>query len=126
MEDKKMKVLSTLVRRCLPLDAFDQAVAFHEDLFGQPARTRFDYPEYGLKLAAVASILFIAGSEESLAPFTATHMTFLVDDIAAYADHLPTVGARVIEPVKVVPTGWNMLVSHPDGTLVEYVEHRRG
>ena len=104
-----MKVLNILVRRCLPLEALDDAVAFHERLIGQPARLRFDYPEYDLK---------------SLAPFTATHATFMVDDISAFETHLPTVGASIVETAKSVPTGWNMLARHPDGTLVEYVQHR--
>jgi predicted enzyme related to lactoylglutathione lyase len=119
-----MKILNILVRRCLPLDRFDEAIAFHEALIGQKARLTFDYPEYGLKLAQVASILFIGGTSESLAPFIATHATFLVDDIEGYAQQLPTLGADVLEAPKSVPTGWNMLVRHPDGTLVEYVEHR--
>ncbi|MFH7095366.1 VOC family protein, partial [Klebsiella pneumoniae] len=32
-------------------------------------------------------------------------------------------GATIINPVKAVPTGWNMLVRHPDGMIAEYVEH---
>lgn len=119
-----MHVLNILTRRTLPLDDLDAAVAFHEALIGQPARLRFDYPELQLKLAQVASILFIAGTEQSLRPFTATHMTFMVDDIRAFEAHLPTVGGAIVEPTKDVPTGWNMLVRHPDGTLVEYVQHR--
>jgi hypothetical protein len=119
-----MKVLNILVRRYLPLDLFDAAVSFHEQLIGQNARLRFDYPTYQLKLAQVASILFIAGTEESLAPFTGTHASFMVDDIQAFADHLPTVGAEILRPLKVVPTGWNMLARHPDGSVIEYVEHR--
>jgi predicted enzyme related to lactoylglutathione lyase len=119
-----MRILNILVRRCLPLDRFDETIAFHETLIGQKARLAFDYPEYGLKLSQVASILFIGGTPESLAPFTATHATFLVDDIENYARHLPTLGAEVLEAPKPVPTGWNMLVRHPDGMLVEYVEHR--
>lgn len=119
-----MKVLNILVRRCLALERFDEAVAFHEALIGQKARLRFDYAEYDLRLAQVASILFIAGTPESLKPFTATDMTFLVDDIDSYARYLPTIDAEVLEQPKTVPTGWNMLVRHPDGSLVEYVEHR--
>jgi len=122
--DVTMKVLNILVRRCLPLDRFDAAVRFNETLIGQPARLRFDYPERSLKLAQVASLLLIAGTEESLAPFVATAATFLVDDIAAFASALPEMGAEIIAPPKPVPTGWNMLVRHPDGMLVEYVEHR--
>ena len=118
-----MKILNILVRRCIPIVDFESAVVFHEKLIKQKARLRFDYPEYGLKLAQVASILFIGGSDESLAAFIATHATFLVDDIFAYEAHLPTIGASILETPKKVPTGWNMLVKHPDGTLIEYVEH---
>lgn len=119
-----MKILNILARRYLPLDELDEAVAFYEALIGETARLRFDYPEYELRLAQVASILFIAGTNESLKPFAATHLTFLVDDIESYAEYLPTIGANVVEAPKVVPTGQNMLVRHPDNTLVEYVEHR--
>lgn len=119
-----MKVLNILARRYLPLHALDDAVAFYEALIGQRARLRFDYPEYDLRLAQVASILFIAGTEQSLQPFTATQLTFLVDDIDAFAAHLRSVGATILEAPKLVPTGRNMLVLHPDQTRVEYVEHR--
>ena len=119
-----MKILNILVRRYLPLDLFDDAVTFHETLIGQKARLRFEYREHDLRLAQVASLLFIAGTKESLSPFVDTHATFLVDDIQGFAGHLPTVGAEVIKPPKAVPTGWNMLVRHPDGMRVEYVEHR--
>jgi predicted enzyme related to lactoylglutathione lyase len=118
-----VKVLNILVRRYLPLDRFEAAVAFHEALIGQKARLRFDYRDYNLRLAQVASILFVAGSEQSLSPFVETQATFMVDDIQGFAAHLPTVGAEVLKPPKPVPTGWNMLVRHPDGMRVEYVEH---
>ncbi|MCK1712755.1 MULTISPECIES: VOC family protein [unclassified Bradyrhizobium] len=118
-----MKILNILTRRCLPLEELDAAVTFYETLIGQKARLRFDHPEYDLRLAQVASILLIAGTEQSLRRFTATHMTFMVEDIEGFAAHLPTVGATILEAPKPVPTGRNMLVRHPDQTLVEYVEH---
>jgi hypothetical protein len=46
-----VKVLNILVRRYLPLERFDAAVAFHETLIGQKARLRFDYREHDLRLA---------------------------------------------------------------------------
>lgn len=119
-----MQVLNILVRRYLAIDELDVAVSFYETLIGQKARLRFDYPEYDLRLAQVASILFVAGTEASLGPFVETQATFMVDDIQAFAKHLPTVGVEILRPVKAVPTGWNMLVRHPDGMRVEYVEHR--
>lgn len=118
-----MKVLNILTRRYRPLEQLDAAVAFYEALIGQPARLRFDYPRYDLRLVQVASILFIAGTEQSLKRFTATHMTFMVEDIEAFVAYLPTVGATVVETPKTVPTGRNMLIRRTDQTLVEYVEH---
>lgn len=119
-----MKISRILARRYLPLTDFDEAVTFHEDLLGQKASSRFEYDEYGLKIAAVSSILFVGGTAQSLKPFEGTHMTFLIDDIEAYARYLPRIGATITEAVKPVPTGWNMTVRHPDGTLVEYVQHK--
>lgn len=119
-----MKILSILTRRYLPLADFDDAVTFFEELTGHKAPKRFEYKEYGLKIAAVSSILFIGGKPENLKPFKNTHMTFLVDDIGSFARYLPTVGATITEAVKPVPTGWNMTVGHPDGTIAEYVQHR--
>ena len=119
-----MKILNILVRRYLALEDMDAAVTFYESLVGQRARLRFDYPERQLKLAQVASILLIAGTPESLEPFTDTHMTFLVDDLGAYEQHLPDLGVEIIRAPQDVPTGRNMLVRHPDGSVVEYVEHR--
>jgi hypothetical protein len=51
-------------------------------------------------------------------------MTFLVDDLGAYEQHLPDVGAEIIRASQEVPTDRNLLVRHPDGSVVEYVEHR--
>jgi predicted enzyme related to lactoylglutathione lyase len=119
-----MRVLNILTRSCLPLETFDAAVTFYENLIGQRARLRFEYPAHGLRLAQVANLLLIGGNTESLVAFTATNATYLVDDIQAYALYLPTLGVEVLRSVQAVPSGWNMLVRHPDGTIVEYVQHR--
>lgn len=118
-----MHVRNVLVRVLLPDDRLDAAVAAYETLFGQPARRRFDYPETGLRLAQVGQVLLIAGPAAALDRFRATAMTFLVTGIDDYARWLPTIGATVVEPPKRVPSGRNMLVRHPEATLVEYVEH---
>lgn len=117
-----MQVKRILARRYLPLEVFDAAVDFHEELLGETAPQRFSYG--GLRIAALSSILFVGGTEERLSPMRDVHLTFLVDDIQGFAADLPTRGAKIVEDVKAVPTGWNMLVRHPDGTLVEYVEHQ--
>jgi predicted enzyme related to lactoylglutathione lyase len=118
-----MEIRNILVRRCIPIDRFEAAVTFHEALVGEPARLRFDHPTVGLRLTQVASILFIGGPPDRLKMVAETAATFLVDDLDAYCDYLPTVGADVIRRPQVVPTGRNMLVRHPDGMQVEYVQH---
>lgn len=116
-----MKVLNILIRRCVLIARFEETVSFYENLIAQKARLRFDYPEYDLKLAQVGSVLLIGGTEQS-GSFRATEAT-AVNDITAREKHLPSTGAAIINPVKAVPTGWNMLVRHPDGMIAEYVEH---
>ena len=64
-------------------------------------------------------------SEEKLHSFKSTRATFLVDSIDDFRNWLLNVGAVILEEPKKVPTGRNMRVLHPDGTIVEYVEHSR-
>lgn len=54
-----------------------------------------------------------------------TQITFLVDSIDDFRNWLLGAGAVVLEEPKKVPTGRNMRVRHPDGTIIEYVEHIR-
>jgi predicted enzyme related to lactoylglutathione lyase len=117
------KILNVLVRRYLPKAELEGALKFYEAVLGQPPRLRFHYDRYDLDLAQIGSLLFVAGDEANLAPFTATSATFMVEDLDGWHTELPRLGARILEPPKTVPTGRNMRVRHPDGMVVEYVEH---
>ena len=119
-----MKILATLVRLYLPLDQFDDAVRFYVSLLGEEPQLRFTYQLYGLELVQVGTMLLIGGSSESIEPFARTKATFLVECLDEFATGLPTMGAEILEGIREVPTGRNMLVRHPDGAIVEYVEHR--
>lgn len=119
-----MRVLASLHRVFVPSQQAQATVEFYQALLGQPAARRFTYAAAGLELAMVGPMLIIAGPEEALEPFRATAVTYLVDDLAAFARCLPQLGAQVLEPPKEVPTGWNLRARHPDGLLVEYVQHR--
>ncbi|GAK58937.1 hypothetical protein U27_05912 [Candidatus Vecturithrix granuli] len=85
---------------------------------------RFKYPEKELELASVGSFLLIAGSADHLQPFKDTKLTFLVDSIDEFMEFFAKHGSIILEYPKSVPTGKNMLVKHPDGLVVEYVEHK--
>ncbi len=120
-----MKVLRTMTKVYLHPDDFDSTITFYEELFGETSRLRFTYPSAGLELAQVASVLLVAGSDEALTPFRGSHLTLLVDDLAAFRDVLLTRGATILDGPQDVPTGMNMHARHPEGTIVEYVEFTR-
>lgn len=101
-----MKVLKVLSRIYLSPDMLDQTVSFYETTFGEPCPLRFEYPEMGLELAQIGSVLLIAGSEEKLHVVRSTHLTFLVDSIEEFVQSLPQKGAEIIRPLKKVPTGY--------------------
>ncbi|GCE45768.1 hypothetical protein EI42_02813 [Thermosporothrix hazakensis] len=118
-----MKILSTLLRVYLKAEHLDESIAFYEKLYSQPCTLRFQYAEMGLELAQVGSMLLIAGSEQALAPFRATQATYLVDSLEAFRSVLLEAHGEILKEPQRVPTGMNMLARHPDGTIVEYVQH---
>ena len=118
-----MHVRNVLVRRLIGIDEIDAAIETYETLLGQSPRLCFDYPEKQLRIVQIGQILLIGGSAAALEAFQATTMTFLVSDLSAYSDYLPMIGATIVRPIQTVPSGRNMLVRHPDDSLVEYVEH---
>lgn len=107
--------------------ALRSVVAFYKALTGGRCSLHFPFPERGLELAAVsspaASFLVIAGSEAALLPFRATVLTVLVEEIAAVIDELVPLGAVLVQGVTPVPTGYQARLRHPDGLVVEYVQH---
>jgi predicted enzyme related to lactoylglutathione lyase len=118
-----MKILQTLSR--LYVNDLDHALKLYEELLGTPAAVRFEIPQIGLELAQIGDILLIAGSEEALKPFRSTQATFLVDSLDDFRTYLEEKGAEIIRGPNKVPTGRNMTVRHPDGPVIEYVEHSK-
>jgi len=108
-------------------EQFRATVAYYRALTGGRCSLHFPFPERGLELASVtssaSSFLIIAGSEAALAPFRGTALTVLVDDIEEVAERLVPLGAAVLQQVTPVPTGFQTRLRHPDGLIVEYVEH---
>jgi predicted enzyme related to lactoylglutathione lyase len=120
-----MKVLRVLTRVYLSPADLNETVKFYEKLFGVKCDLRLKYAEVGLELAGIGPVLLIAGSKERLRNFKQTQATFLVDSIDDFRNWLSAAGAVILEEPKKVPTGRNMRVRHPDGTIIEYVEHIR-
>jgi hypothetical protein len=118
-----MRIREVLVSRRVELGTFDDAVAFQELLFGEEARLRLDLLDGRLRIAQVAAVLFTAADPSLQAQVPVTDAVYVVTGLAEFARHLERLGAVLEQPVTAIPTGRNMLVRHPDGSLVEYVEH---
>lgn len=116
-----MRVLGIYTR--LLVNTLDQSLPFYEELLQTRSKNRFRYPEMHLELAQVGNFLLIAGSDEALAPFRDTIATILVDSLSEFKAYLEVHGSKILRGPRQVPTGINMTVRHPDGTVIEYVEH---
>ncbi|MFD9861502.1 VOC family protein [Streptomyces alboflavus] len=115
----------TLIRVYTPPGTLDSVTAFYERLLGVERDMYFTYPARELTLAVVGSFLLVEATEEVLEPFRATDGTLLVDSADAYLTRLAAEeGTEILVPAHRVPTGTGFTARHPDGTVIEYVEHR--
>jgi len=119
--DFNMKILRTLSR--IYVEELDDHLDFYEKLLGMKVKMRFPMPDVGLELAQIEDIIIIAGLPESLKPFKRTQATLLVDSLEEYEEFLKLNGSKIIQGPQKVPTGFNMTVQHPDGSIFEYVQH---
>ncbi len=117
-----MKVIQTLVR--FYVENLDSALFFYEKLLGIKACLRFQVPGAGIEQVQVGDILLIAGSDKALKPYKDIRATLLVDSIDDFKAFVQENGSKIISGPQSVSDGRNMMtVQHPDGTVVEYVEH---
>lgn len=123
-------IIEAFTRIFVDGDALDRTIAFYTRLLSGEVKMRFAYPEAGLELAAVSSatlsVLIIAGPPERRALFEATRLTVKVDRLEPYVGILTEAGAQQLEPIRKTPVGRNTRFRHPDGTVVEYVDHDAG
>ncbi len=120
-------ILEAFTRAFVDAGALDASVAFYKALLSGEQTLRFAYPETGLELAAVSSpklsVLIIAGPPEKRAPFEATRLTIKVDALEPFLAVLKAAGAEQLEPIQATPVSRKTRFRHPDGLVVEYVDH---
>jgi hypothetical protein len=63
------------------------------------------------------------GTPERRAPFEATRLTIKVDCLERVIAVLADAGSEQLEPIQKTPVGRKTRFRHPDGTVVEYVDH---
>lgn len=122
-------ILETYTRIFVDKEDLDKTAAFYLQNLDGKETLRFNLGKPDLTLVQVSSakmlILVIAGSAAARAPFEMTRITIRVDDLKSQQQKLLELGARQMEEVSVTPVGWKTRFEHPDGMVVEYVEHSR-
>jgi len=119
-----MQILKSFHRIYLCKSKLDETVNFYMNIQGLArVHHEFYYDEFRLNIVAAGSFLFIAGDDKDTQKFAATKMTCLVDDLMSLRNYFQNNGLKIIDDVKTVPSGINMRVLNPDGTIVEYVQH---
>jgi predicted enzyme related to lactoylglutathione lyase len=120
-------ILEAQTRVFVEADALDATIAFYRELLDGDVTMRFPYPEMGLELAAVTSpklsVLIIAGPAGNRRRFEATRLTMKVEDLETTIAVLAKAGAEQLEPIQPTPVGRKTRFKHPDGLIVEYVDH---
>lgn len=119
-----VKVLSILSRLYVDPDEIETSITFYEKLMGEECSLRFSYELAGITLATVGNVLLIAGPGKRLEKFQRVQATLMVDSLDDFRAMLIEQGAEILDDAKPLPMGNNMLVRHPDGNVVEYIEHR--
>lgn len=114
-----MTVLATFARVCV--SDLDAALAAFAAAGVDGVRLRFRHGS-GLELALVGDVLVLAGPDEVLAPFRATDVTIVVDDVEVAVRDALRGGAEVVREVALQPVGRNATVAFPAGPVVEFVE----
>ena len=120
-------IIESFTRVFVNAGQLEKAVLFYKGLLDGKITLRFIYQETGLELAAVSSphlsVLIICGPSDQRAPFEATLLTIQVDRLEPYVAKLNEAGLEQIQPVQKTPVGRNTRFRHPDGLIVEYVDH---
>ena len=120
-------ILEAHTRVFVDADALDPTIAFYRELLGGDVTMRFPYPEMGLELAAISSprlsVLIIAGPPENRRRFEATRLTIKVETLERVIEVIAKAGAEQLEPIQPTPVGRKTRFRHPDGLIVEFVDH---
>jgi hypothetical protein len=102
-------------------------VRFYEDLTSETLDMDLDIPESGLHVVAVGPFLVLEMDKALLdraEQAALTHITVLNAHLDEAVAQRVAAGAQIVQSRWDAPPGPGMRLRHPDGQLVEYLEHR--
>jgi hypothetical protein len=102
-------------------------VRFYEKLTSTSLDMDLDIPECGLHVVAVGPFLILEMDKSQLdraEQAAQTHITVLNASLDETVAHQVAAGAQIAQARWEAPPGPGVRLRHPDGQLVEYLEHR--
>lgn len=116
-----------LVRVFPALGELVKTVRFYETLTGVPLDQDMDIPEAGLHVVAVGRFLILEidpAKLDRVEQATKTQVTIIAPHLDETVTRQVAAGAEIVQERWSAPPGPGIRLRHPDGLLVEYVEHR--
>jgi hypothetical protein len=101
-----------------------ETVNFYRRLTATDFDMDMDIPEAGLHVVAVGGFLILELDRQAHAEATRTHATVLAPHLKVTADAQLALGTAVVQEMWNGPAGPGIRLRHPDGLIVEYLEHR--
>jgi predicted enzyme related to lactoylglutathione lyase len=108
---------------------FEQTVRCYERLTGTTLDMDLDAREYGIRTAAVGAFLIIdldPDQHDRVEQVRSTAVTMIFADLDAAVETSLALGAELVGDPFPAAVGRGARLRHPDGLLVEYLEHRPG
>jgi hypothetical protein len=104
-------------------------VRFYETITGQVLDQDIDLSEQGMHIVAVGGFLILVLDQtkvpvERYTQARLTNATIINPDLDAAVARSLALGSELVGQRFVVPHGAGQRLRHPDGALVEYLEHR--
>lgn len=102
-------------------------VRFYQNLTSETLDMDLDIPENGLHVVAVGPFLVLEMEKAQLdraEQAALTHITILNANLDEAVAQRVAAGAKIVQSRWDAPPGPGMRLRHPDGQLVEYLEHR--
>lgn len=109
------------------LGTLPEVVGFYEALTGVGLDMDMDIPEAGLHVVAVGGFLIVEMDPSKLDRIEQaeqTHVTVLAAHLDDAVSASVAAGAQIVQQRWESPPGPGYRLRHPDGLLVEYLEHR--
>jgi predicted enzyme related to lactoylglutathione lyase len=101
-----------------------ETVRFYEQLTQERLDMDMDIPEAGLHVVAVGSFLILELDAEQHGLASQTTVTVLNADLDQAVARQVAAGAEIVQERWEAPVGAGTRLRHPDGLVVEYLEHR--